>query len=448
MEPEMRFCTGADGTRIAYATYGEPAARALVNVQAFETAQEASWAKLWGVYEGLSSGHRLITFDLRGVGSSQRDVDDLAMPLQVDDVTAVVDQLRLESFDLIGVGRSGALAAAYAVEHPERVGRLVLWHPVIRVSDSPLQGIQDMVQSIRSNWSLARRSWAALAFPTGPTELQRWYSNMLRDSLTPEVAARHWEVIAEFDGRAILPSVQAPTLVLAISGRTDVEIASVRAVTSLIPDARLVTLKGDWGTLIVDPNQYLAAVRNFLDEADSGSVAAEPLPATGLLTILFTDMAASTTLADRLGDAKAQEVRRAHNEIVRAALAANVGSEIKHTGDGIMASFSTASSALECAIAIQRGVAQHKEEQPDSPLGVYVGLNAGEPIAEDDDLFGTSINLAARICDRAEAGQILAANVVRELAAGKDFLFADLGETELRGSEDPVKLWELRWQER
>ena len=92
-------------------------------------------------------------------------------------------------------------------------------------------------------------------------------------------------------------------------------------------------------------------------------------------------------------------------------------------------------------------MAQHKEEHPDSPLAVYVGLNAGEPIAEDDDLFGTSINLAARICDHAEAGQIVAADVVRQLAAGKDFLFADLGEKALRGFEDPVKLWELRWQE-
>ena len=169
--------------------------------------------------------------------------------------------------------------------------------------------------------------------------------------------------------------------------------------------------------------------------------------AAGFAAILFTDMASSTTLADQLGDAAAQEVRTAHNDIVRAALDANAGNEIKHTGDGIMASFSAASSALDAAIAVQRGVASHKEEHPDSPLGVYVGLNAGEPIVEDDDLFGTSINLAARICDHAQPGQILAANVVRELSAGKDFLFADLGETELRGFEDPVKLWELRWQE-
>ena len=112
-----------------------------------------------------------------------------------------------------------------------------------------------------------------------------------------------------------------------------------------------------------------------------------------------------------------------------------------------MASFSSASSALDSAIAIQRGVAAHVAEHPDSPLGVYVGLNAGEPIAEDDDLFGTSVDLAARICGRAEPGQILASDVVRQLAAGKDFLFSDLGETELRGFEDPVKLWELRWRE-
>ena len=104
-------------------------------------------------------------------------------------------------------------------------------------------------------------------------------------------------------------------------------------------------------------------------------------------------------------------------------------------------------AALDAAIAIQRGVAAHKETHPDSPLAVYIGLNSGEPIAEDDDLFGTSINLAARICDHAAAGQILVANVVRELSAGKQFLFSDLGETALRGFEDPVKLWEVRWRE-
>jgi pimeloyl-ACP methyl ester carboxylesterase len=277
IEQEIRFCTSADGTRIAYATYGESAARALVYVCPFDYAQESSWKhpQIRAVYEGLASGRRLITFDLRGVGSSHRDVDDLAIPAQVEDIAAVVDQLGLESFDLMAGGSSGALASAYAAEHPERVGRLVLWYPLMRTSDSPLPGFQDMAQSMRVNSSLARRSIAAIVFPNGPTDLQRWYSNMQRDSMTPEVAARYYEVFAEFDGRAILPTVQAPTLVLANSDagandefeifKTDIP-ASIRDVSSLIPDARLVTLEGNAGTLYVDPSQLLAAIRSFLDE--------------------------------------------------------------------------------------------------------------------------------------------------------------------------------------
>ncbi|KKK82021.1 hypothetical protein LCGC14_2807550, partial [marine sediment metagenome] len=145
----------------------------------------------------------------------------------------------------------------------------------------------------------------------------------------------------------------------------------------------------------------------------------------------------------RLGDANAQDLVRIHNTIVRDSLKAQGGSEIKHTGDGIMASFPSASGALECALAIQQAVA----DQSDSPLRVRIGLNAGEPIAEEEDLFGTAVQLAARICAHAEPGQILTSDLVKGLAAGKRFLFADRGETALRGFEDPVPLFELRWRE-
>ena len=158
-------------------------------------------------------------------------------------------------------------------------------------------------------------------------------------------------------------------------------------------------------------------------------------------------MESSTALRQRLGDAKAQELVRTHNVIVREGLKAHGGREIKHTGDGIMASFPSASRGLECAVVIQRGVAAHAEEHPETFLRVYIGLNAGEPIAEEEDLFGTSVDLAARICAHAGPGEILASDVVRQLVAGKGFLFSDRGETELRGFEDPVKLWDLRWRD-
>ncbi len=125
----------------------------------------------------------------------------------------------------------------------------------------------------------------------------------------------------------------------------------------------------------------------------------------------------------------------------------NGGSEIKHNGDGIMASFAGASSALGCAVAIQKAVAVRAAEQPDTPLRLRVGLNAGEPVVEEQDLFGASVQLAKRICDHAEPGQILASNVVRELAMGKGFLFGDIGEVVPKGFEEPVRLYEVRWRE-
>ncbi len=138
---------------------------------------------------------------------------------------------------------------------------------------------------------------------------------------------------------------------------------------------------------------------------------------------------------------------RAHNHVVREALGAHGGAEIKHTGDGIMASFPSASGALECAIAIQRALAHHNQDHPDAMINLRIGLNVGEPVREQDDLFGHAVQLARRVCDRAAPGQILASNVVRELVAGKGFLFADQGETALRGFEDPVHLYEVRWAE-
>jgi adenylate cyclase len=131
--------------------------------------------------------------------------------------------------------------------------------------------------------------------------------------------------------------------------------------------------------------------------------------------------------------------------MARTALAACGGSEIKTTGDGFMASFASASQALKCAVAMQRAFAEHNQTA-DEPILVRMGLNAGEPIAEAEDLFGTVVNLAARIADQAAGGEILVAGVVRELAAGKGFLFGDRGDVALRGFEEPARLYEVRWE--
>jgi class 3 adenylate cyclase len=195
------------------------------------------------------------------------------------------------------------------------------------------------------------------------------------------------------------------------------------------------------------------AVREFLNEGAPSSAAPaapQPLSSGGFRTILFTDVESSTALTDHLGDAAARDVLRDHERITREALKAHGGSEVKTMGDGFMASFGSATKALECAVAIQKAFGA-PQTAVGAPIRVRCGLNAGEPIAEDDpdgrgDLFGTAVIVAARIAAQAQGGEILVSDVVRQLVAGKGFLFNDRGEQALKGFEDPVRVWEVQWR--
>jgi class 3 adenylate cyclase len=164
-----------------------------------------------------------------------------------------------------------------------------------------------------------------------------------------------------------------------------------------------------------------------------------------LLVVLFTDMVGSTSLTERLGDAAAQEVVRAHNVMVRDGLKSHGGTEIKHTGDGIMARFDSASEAVHCAVDTQRAVAEYNSKHPEAPIGLRIGLNAGEPISEGDDLFGSAVQIAARIAGVADGGEILVSEVVKQLATGKGFAFAGRGRVALKGLSERYELHEVRW---
>jgi len=163
-------------------------------------------------------------------------------------------------------------------------------------------------------------------------------------------------------------------------------------------------------------------------------------------TILFTDIEGSTGLTQRLGDVAAREILREHDAAVREALTMHTGNEVKHTGDGIMASFAAVGSGLEAAIAIQRGL-DRRNADADVPIAVRMGLSAGEPVTEHDDLFGSAVQLAARACSAAGGGQILVSSAVRELARGRTHRFTALSPVELKGFDELVQLFEVHWQE-
>jgi class 3 adenylate cyclase len=165
----------------------------------------------------------------------------------------------------------------------------------------------------------------------------------------------------------------------------------------------------------------------------------------GIRTVLFTDIVGSTTLTQSLGDEMAMEFLRVHDTIVRNAVAAAHGREVKHTGDGIMASFVSAAAAVRCAAEIQRELARREQESTEHQIKVRIGGAAGEPVEHHDDLFGCTIQLAARLCSHAQPKEILVSNVVAELCIGKGLKFRALGEVPLKGFDRPVQIHAVEW---
>jgi len=165
----------------------------------------------------------------------------------------------------------------------------------------------------------------------------------------------------------------------------------------------------------------------------------------GIRTILFTDIVESTSLTQKMGDEAAMELVEIHDSIVRDALKDLGGREVKHLGDGIMASFVSAASAVKCATRVQNEIAKHVRAKEDQPIRIRVGIAAGEPVERHNDLFGVTVQLASRLCAHATAEQILVSNVVAELCAGKAIPFEDLGHVSLKGFDQPVRTHAVKW---
>jgi len=446
MEPRIQYAQTADGVSIAFWTLGE--GMPLVHTSLIFSHIQLEWqypeCRRW--YERLAEKRKLVRYDGRGIGLSERDVADYSLDARVTDLEAVADRLGLERFALLGMAISGPVAIAYAARHPERVSHLLLWNTYARASDwSRSPQVQAVRALMDKDWTFYTETAAHALLGWSAGEEARRYAALIRESITREALPAVIGAISEWDVTALLPQVTSPTLVLHRRWYL-LDVGVARGLASRIPDARLALLEGESGApYLGDTEAVLTAIDEFLGEGEEAATGAEP-SAGAFRTVLFTDVEGSTALTQRLGDAKAREVLRAHERIVREALKAHGGFEVKTMGDGFMASFSSATRGLECAIAMQQAFAEHNESA-EEPIRVRIGLNAGEPIAEEEDLFGTAVILAARVAAKAEGGEIVASDVVRQLVAGKGFLFADRGDVALRGFEDPVRLYDVRWRE-
>jgi len=458
MEPRIQYAQTADGVSIAFWTLGEGTPFVHMTSGAFGHVQlEWQYAPLRDWYERLAARRRLIRYDRRGTGLSQRKLASYSLDSLVLDLEAVVERLDLEPFILFAPWtHAGPIAIAYAAHHPERLSRLVLWCTHARGADL----MQDpKIQALRSlanqDWETYTETSGAMASGWSGGREARQLAAFMRESIGQEDAQTLVGAMLEFDVTELLPQVKIPTLVLQ---RRQLPLPTVEMATRLaaqIPGAQLVIQEGVHPSPFVgDMEAALTAIDEFVGESEEAARGAEPPEAGPFRTILFTDVEGSTALTHRLGDASAREVLREHERIVRDALRAHGGSEVKTVGDGFMASFSSATKALECAIAMQRAfrdqnaalLEQAREEHTEPvEVRVRVGLNAGEPITAEKDLFGTAVVLAARIAAKAEGGEILVSDIVRQVVAGKGFLVSDRGDTVLRGFEDPVRVYEVLW---
>jgi class 3 adenylate cyclase/pimeloyl-ACP methyl ester carboxylesterase len=389
----------------------------------------------------------VVRFDKRGTGLSEREISALTSDEDfIPDLEAVVDELKLERFALYGFGPGGRLILHYYAKHRDRVSHLLFYATSTKRPREDRRKQQDVLLAvIHASWDVGSKLWAERAMPYGGTRqdidrIARW----LRIAATSDMVQRQIEIASSRgDLTHLLANVSVPTLVLHRRG-DQIPFASGRELASKIPGARFVPLEGNNHIPAThdEAMELVMPVIEFFKQAGlrrQDSAVGENVP----VTVMFTDIEGSTLLTQRRGDETAQRLLREHNETVRDALDSYHGKEIKHTGDGIMASFFSASRAIGCALQIQKMFAARNAANPEDAVKIRIGLNAGEPIAEDEDLFGTSVQLARRLCDRAQPGRVLVSDVVRQLVAGKGFEFEHHGAERLKGFDEPVLLYEV-----
>jgi class 3 adenylate cyclase len=429
-----------DGVSIAYQVVGE-GERDIVFVPQTFSAIESLWehptvARFFMRLGGLG---RVILYDRRGTGMSDRTGGTATLEEQVDDVRAVMDAAGAARADLIAIMEGGAMAMLFAASAPERVRSLTLYAAFARstrADDYPAAwGAEERAAAMRTmveNWG--QGDFAARFAPSHPddTGLREWLGRLQRMSLGPGEAAAAMELNGALDVRHVLGTIRVPTLLLHRTHDAGIHVAHSRYLAEHIPGARLVELDG------VDTLPFLgdsAAVIGEVDEFLTGD-RRPPEHDRVLSTVMFTDIVDSTVRAAALGDEGWRDLLEEHDRIVRVCLARNRGREVKTVGDGFLALFDGPARAVRAASTIV-------SEMEGLGLEVRAGLHTGEVELVGDDVAGLAVHIAARVMAEAPAGRVLASSTVHDLVVGSGLRFEDRGRRQLRGVPGEWGLYEV-----
>ncbi|MGH2641467.1 MAG: adenylate/guanylate cyclase domain-containing protein [Actinomycetota bacterium] len=442
--PETRYARTADGVHVAYQVVGEGPVD-MVFVMGWVTNIEVMWdepafARLLG---RLATFSRLILFDKRGVGLSDRVSEDRLPDLEtrMDDVRAVMDAVKSERAVVFGVSEGGPMAMLFAATYPERTIALALFGTAadftVREPDSQEDTAAYLAQA-EETWGsleLARFEIASWGAPGHESDerLVAWLASYMRRSASPGAAAALGRMNRQINATHALSSIHVPTLVIARQGDLDFPIDQSRDMAGRIAGARFIELPGSEHFVWVGDTDAIA------DEVERFVVAFGEVEAEldrSLATVLFTDVVGSTEKAAELGDRRWKELVEEHHRRVRGQLARFRGVEVDTAGDGFFATFDGPARAVRCATSIVGAVA---------PLGIEVraGVHTGEVQTIDAKVGGMAVVIGARVGASAGPSEVLVSQTVKDLVAGSGLSFEDAGERELKGVPDRWRLYRV-----
>ena len=435
--PETLF-TRADDVDIAYQVVGHPAPLDLVFVPGWVSHLEVMWElpEFAHFLDRLAAMGRLILFDKRGTGLSDRVAGVPTLEQRADDIGAVMDAAGSGRAAIIAWGEGAAIAAMFAAAHPDRVAALVLGTLPVKVTDGQRPLIPDpallreLSAAVETGWGKASLVPVLAPSRADDARFLTWYRRWERMSSTPSAAAATLRWAMEFDLGPVLPAIQARTLIVHRTGNVLFGLEPVRAVTKLIPDARCAELPGDDELpYIGDADALLDVIQEFLTGAQG-----TPDSDRSLATVLFTDIVGSTQRADQLGDRRWGYVLDEHHARIRRLLDRFHGSEVDTAGDGFFVTFDGPARAVRCACAIRDTVRE---------IGIEVraGLHTGEVERRGPAATGLAVHVGARVAALAQASEVLVTNTVQMLVLGSGIGFADRGVHTLKGVPDKWQLF-------
>ena len=426
------------GVSIAYQVHGEGALD-LVFVPGFVSHVELLWEspQLARFMRRLGAFARIVVFDKRGQGLSDRPADPPTLEESMDDLRAVLEAAACERPAILGISEGGPMSMLFAATYPERISSLILYGTyarMVRSDDFPLgipgEALDRWGEMVRQEWGgpVGLRHWAPSAI--GDPEFERWWARLLRQGTSPAGAIALFDLYRKLDVRGALSSIDVPALVLHRAEDRIVPVRQGRFLAERIEGARLVELEGadhlawtgDQDTLLDEVEEFLTGARRARE------------PERALATVLFTDIVASTETAAGLGDRRWRDLLERHDAIVRRQLAVHRGREVKTMGDGFLATFDGPARAIRCATAITEAVRE-------IGLEVRTGIHTGEVELIGDDVGGMAVNIGARIGALAAPEEVLVSSTVRELVVGSGLDFAERGTHTLKGAPDEWRLF-------